>query len=136
MAGSQKPRKKKPPKKKPEVIEPAGKLKAEDLFVRRNTAGELEPITVPVPAFGGKTIKVLPTTIGSIKGLTALDQDAALWPLGEKIRYVTEHVVEPDMSGLTEEEATENLTLWDLDMILIAAVQAGGPQRRQRQGKV
>ena len=93
------------------------------------------PIEVKVPGFDGKTIKVLPTTLGSVKGLTSLDEDAVQWPLAEKLRYVTEHVVDPDMRSLSIDDAMDALTVWDLDMILIAAVQAGGPQRRQYQEK-
>ena len=69
------------------------RLSADDLFVRRNKEGDLMPIEVKVPGFDGKTIKVLPTTLGSVKGLTSLDEDAVQWPLAEKLRYVTEHVV-------------------------------------------
>lgn len=113
-----------------------GRLSADDLFVRRTADGKPIPIEVAVPGFDGKTIKVLPTTVRSVKGLTALDQDSIAWPLEEKIRYVTEHVVDPDMRELSAEEALDTLTVWDLDMILIAAVQAGGPQRRKHQKKV
>tara|TARA_R110000851_G_scaffold62941_11_gene144170 strand:+ start:205 stop:585 length:381 start_codon:yes stop_codon:yes gene_type:complete len=111
------------------------RLSADDLFVRRNKEGDLMPIEVKVPGFDGKTIKVLPTTLGSVKGLTSLDEDAVQWPLAEKLRYVTEHVVDPDMRSLSIDDAMDALTVWDLDMILIAAVQAGGPQRRQYQEK-
>jgi hypothetical protein len=112
-----------------------GRLKASDIFVRRDGDGALIPIEVPVPGLK-KTIMVLPTTIGSIKGFTALNKSAAEWPILEKIRYVTEHVVDPDMSGLTEQDVSQGMTMWDLDMVLIAAVQGGGVQREKRQGKV
>ena len=39
------------------------------------------------------------------------------------------------MRSLSIDDAMDALTVWDLDMILIAAVQAGGPQRRQYQEK-
>ena len=107
-----------------------GRLKAEDIFVRRDADGELEPLEVKVYGMN-KTIMVLPTTIGSIKGFTALDQQAAAWPLEEKIRYVREHVVDPDMGAMDEKEIVDGMTLWDLDMLLIAAVNVGGNQRTQ-----
>ena len=107
-----------------------GRLKAEDIFVRRDTDGALIPLEVKVYGMN-KTIMVLPTTIGSIKGFTCLDEQAAAWPLEEKIRYVREHVVDPDMSAVGEDEITEGMTLWDLDMLLIAAVNVGGNQRGQ-----
>jgi hypothetical protein len=112
-----------------------GRLTAGELFVRRNPDGDLEPLEVPVPSWNGRTIAVLPTTIGSVKGLTALDKDVKEWPLDEKIRYVTEHVVDPDFRGLSQADVEEALTLWDLDMILIAAVTGGGPQRRKHEKK-
>jgi hypothetical protein len=125
----------KPKKSRAKSSQTDGRITADELFVRRDSDGNLEPIVTIVPSWGGRTIAVLPTTIGSVKGLTALDKDVKEWPLGEKIRYVTEHVVEPDFRGLSQEEVEEALTMWDLDMILIAAVTAGGPQRRQNEKK-
>lgn len=109
-------------------------LTADELFVRRDADGNLELIQTKVPGIN-KTIKVLPTTIGSLKGFTAVDKSTTEWPLEEKIRYVQDHVREPDLSGVTDDEIMDNMTMWDLDMILIAAVQAGGPVR-ERGGKV
>ncbi len=109
---------------------PNGRLKAEDIFVRRDGSGALIPLEVKVYGMK-KTIMVLPCTIGSIKGFTCLDQQAATWPIEEKIRYVREHVTDPDMGAVGEDEITESMTLWDLDMMLIAAVNAGGNQRAQ-----
>ena len=124
-------------KRQPAVnrIQPAGPLTAEDLFVRRDNDGKLVPIETPVAGLGDRTIKVLPTTLGSVKGLQNLDKNCMEWPLSEKVRYVRDHVVEPDLSSVTENDIVESLTLWDLDMVLIAAVAAGGAQRSQRQGK-
>jgi hypothetical protein len=107
-----------------------GRLKVEDIFVRRDTDGALVPLEVKVYGMN-KTILVLPTTIGSIKGFTALDQQAAAWPLEEKIRYVREHVVDPDMAAMGDDEIMAGMTLWDLDMLLIASVNVGGNQRTQ-----
>jgi hypothetical protein len=133
---AQRGQKKKPPRKKPPAKDqPPGPLKAEDLFVRRTSEGKLIPITTPVAGLGDRTIKVLPTTLGSVKGITSIDRNGLEWELGEKIQFVRDHVVEPDMSQVTEEDVMENMTLWDLDMVLVAAVQAGGPQRSKRQGK-
>jgi hypothetical protein len=112
-----------------------GRLKAEDIFVRRDADGALQPIEVPVPGLN-KTIMVLPTTVGSIKGYTALDKSAAEWPVAEKIRYVIEHVTDPDMSQLEADDISSGMTMWDLDMVLIAAVQGGGVQRSKRLKKV
>ncbi len=111
-----------------------GRLKAEDIFVRRDPDGGLIPVEAKVHGTG-KTIMVLPTTVGSIKGFTALDKTAAEWPVDEKIRYVQEHVTDPDMSEVTEDEILEGMTMWDLDMMLIAAVQGGGVQRGKDDGK-
>jgi hypothetical protein len=108
-------------------------LTADELFVRRDTDGNLELIEVKVPGTD-RTIKVLPTTIGSLRGFTAIDKSTAEWPVEEKIRYVQDHVREPDLSDITTDEIMDNMTMWDLDMLLIAAVQAGGPTR-ERKGK-
>jgi hypothetical protein len=110
-------------------------LKIEDLFVRRTAEGEIVPISVEVPGLNGKKIKVLPTTIGSVKGLQNLDKDAVTWPIEEKVRYVREHVVDPALSEVTMDEIIDNMTMWDLDMVLVAAIQAGSALRRQQQGK-
>jgi len=107
---------------------PNGRLKAEDIFVRRDPDGHLIPVEAKVPGTK-KTIMVLPTTVGSIKGFTALDKTAAEWPVEEKIQYVQEHVTDPDMSGVTADEILEGMTMWDLDMMLIAAVNGGGVSR-------
>ena len=136
MAGG---KRQKTPKKKPSVKKAPVKVRSltlDDVIVRRTSDGELVPIETPVVGLGDMTIKVLPTTIGSVKAITAIDENCLLWPLNEKIIYVREHVVEPDMSSVTEEDVMENMTLWDLDMVLAAAVLAGGPQRSQRQGKM
>ncbi len=115
--------------------QPNGRLTADDLFVRRNQDGDLIPISVAVPAFGGKAIMILPTTIGSLKGITNPELDCVEWTLEDKVRYVTSHVVDPDLRELTMEDIERDVTLWDLDMLLIAAVQAGGPQRQAKQEK-
>ncbi len=107
---------------------PNGRLKAEDVFVRRDPEGRLIPVEVKVPGTE-KTIMVLPTTVGSIKGFTALDKTAAEWPVEEKIQYVQEHVTDPDMSEVTADEILDGMTMWDLDMMLIAAVNGGGVSR-------
>jgi hypothetical protein len=109
-------------------------LTTDDLFVRRDDDGKLIPLEVPLLGRQDRTIKILPTTIGSVKGLQNLEKQAAEWPLDEKIRYVREHVVEPDLSQVTAEQIMDGLTLWDLDMLLITAVQAGGPNRRAGNG--
>ena len=108
-------------------------LTADELFVRRDAEGNLELIETSVPGIN-RTIKVLPTTIGSLKGFTAIEKSETEWPIEEKIRYVQDHVREPDLSSVTAAEMFDNLTMWDLDMLLIAAVQAGGPTR-ERKGK-
>ena len=105
-----------------------GRLKAEDIFVRRDPDGHLIAVEAKVPGTE-KTIMVLPTTVGSIKGFTAQDKTAAEWPVEEKIQYVQEHVTDPDMSQVTADEILEGMTMWDLDMMLIAAVNGGGVSR-------
>lgn len=109
-------------------------------MVRRDEEGRPEPYEVPVLNLvpDGEempTIKILPTTIGSLKGITDPTKDAVLWPLEEKIDYVQRHVIEPPFAELTEEDILGRMTMWDLDMILIAAVQNGGPMRQKRPGK-
>lgn len=114
---------------------PNGRIKVKDVFVRRNAKGEFIPIEVVVPEMDNKIIKVLPGTIGSFKGLKTLDKLAIFWPIEEKIRYVKEHVVDPDFSNMTEEDMIEGMTLWDLDWLVAAAVEGGGPQRSELQKK-
>lgn len=110
--------------------------KMEHFLVRRDKDGNVEPYEVEVvgTANDPKYIKILPTTIHSMKGLSDPDGDAVKWPLEDKVKYVREHVVEPDFGELTEEFVLENMTLWDLDMLLITAIQNGGPNRRAADG--
>lgn len=110
----------------------AAKLKLEDLKVRRDPDGNLMPIATQVVGLDGE-IEVLPSTVGSLKGLRALDRPTNEWPVDDKIRYVREHVVNPRLCDMTPDEILDNITLWDLDMIVTAAVNAGGPQRRERE---
>lgn len=105
----------------------------DDFIIRRDDEGNLEPIMVPVVGIKGLTIGVLATTIGSLKGMSDPDGDATEWPLEDKVRFVREHVVVPDLSQVSAEDLVESMTLWDLDMLLVTAVHAGGPQRRDHQ---
>ena len=117
---------------------------ADDRFdaftVRRNAKGEVEPYEVSVPNVRPEgeeapTIKILPTTIASLKGLSDPEGDAVKWPIEDKVRYIREHVVEPPFGELEPEEIMSSMTMWDLDMILIAAVQHGGPMRQRNRRK-
>jgi len=105
-------------------------------LVRRDGEGKVVPYEVSVLGVRDKALKImiLPTTVGSLKGLERPDEAAEKWPIEDKIRYVREHVVDPDFSALSIEEFEEQMTAWDLDMLLITAVQHGGPMR-QRKGK-
>lgn len=79
------------------------------------------------------TIEILPTTLGSLKGLSSADDEALKWPVEDKLRYVREHVVNPDFSALSEEELMDMMTVWDLDMLLVTAIQHGGPMRQRKE---
>jgi len=104
-----------------------------DFLVRRDGEGKIVPFEVDVVGLKLR-IAILPTTIGSLKSITQPDKDAIQWPIPDKIAYVREHVVDPDFSLLTEDEMMESLTMWDLDMLLVTAVQNGGPTRRIAEG--
>lgn len=105
-------------------------------LVRRDKDGNVEPYEVQVLGIREEplTIKILPTTLGSLKGLKEPDGDAVKWPVEDKLRYLREHIVEPDFSSMTDEKLMDHMTQWDLDMLIITAVQNGGPMR-QRQEK-
>ncbi len=110
---------------------------ADDLnafLVRRDKEGNVEPFEVEVLGIRDDplTIKILPTTLGSLKGLADPDGDAVKWPVEDKLRYLREHVVEPDFSAVSVEDLMEQMTIWDLDMLLITAVQNGGPMRSRQ----
>ncbi|KKN88034.1 hypothetical protein LCGC14_0251060 [marine sediment metagenome] len=105
-------------------------------LVKRDGEGNVEPYEVKVTGIREENepllIKILPTTVGSLKGLTDPNADVIKWSIEDKIEYVRRHVVEPDFGALTAEELEERMTMWDLDMILISAVQHGGPMRQKR----
>lgn len=106
-------------------------------LVRRNPDGKVEPYEVPVIGIRDKPmfIKILPTTVGSLKGLEKPDAAAETWSIADKIRYVQEHVVEPDFMALSVEEIEDQMTMWDLDALLVTAIQHGGPMRQRKEKK-
>ncbi len=108
-------------------------------LVKRDADGKVEPYEVKVMGIREDKdplyIKILPTTLGSLKGLADPNSDAVKWSIDDKINYVRRHVVEPDFGSMTSDEIEEQMTMWDLDMILISAVQHGGPMRQKGDGK-
>ena len=106
-------------------------------LVKRDEGGKPVPYEVDVLGIREKalTIKILPTTISSLKGLSAPDEDAVQWPVEDKLRYIRDHVVEPDFSAMTNDELMDMMTQWDLDMLLVTAIQNGGPMRSKLGGK-
>lgn len=102
-------------------------------LVRRDEDGKLEPYEVKVLGTQDPplVIEILPTTIRSLKGLKNPDEDVVKWPIEDKIRYVREHVVKPNFGEVSAEDLEKNMTMWDLDMVLVTAVQYGGPARRK-----
>lgn len=108
-------------------------------LVKRDAEGNVKPYEVQVMGIRDQSnplfIDILPTTLGSLKGLKNPNGDAVLWDIEDKINYVRDHVVKPDFSALTVEELEDQMTMWDLDMILITAVQKGGPMRQKGNDK-
>ena len=108
-------------------------------LVRRDAEGNVEPYEVKVTGITDDKaplfIKILPTTLGSLKGLADPNADCIKWSIDDKIEYVRRHVVEPDFGALTATEIELKMTMWDLDMILISAVQNGGPMRQKGDGR-
>lgn len=102
-------------------------------LVRRDADGNVEPYEVDVLSIRDEPMKIsiLPTTLGSLKGLKDPNADCIQWTVEDKIRYVREHIVKPDFSTKTAEELMDQMTIWDLDMLLIAAIQHGGPMRQR-----
>jgi hypothetical protein len=106
-------------------------------LVKRDEDGKPVPYEVDVLGIREKAlkIKILPTTISSLKGLSAPEKDAVQWPVDDKLRYIREHVVEPDFSAMTDDELMDMMTQWDLDMLLVTAIQNGGPMRSKLGGQ-
>lgn len=108
-------------------------LSRDEIFIRRDASGTVEPIIAPVPLLS-RSIKITPLTIGSItpyekEGL--LDMPAIEWPIEAKVRLVREHVRNPDLSDLTVEKATETLDLWTLDQLVTSVAAYSGPLRKR-----
>jgi len=105
-------------------------------LVKRDEEGKPMPYEVEVLGIREKAlrIKILPTTISSLKGLSAPDEDAVRWPVSDKLRYIRDHIVEPDFGALTDDELKNTMTQWDLDMLLVTAIQNGGPMRSKLGG--
>lgn len=105
-------------------------------LVKRDADGNVQPYEVKVMGIREDKepmyIMILPTTLGSLKGMKDPNSDCIKWDIDDKIKYVRDHVVEPDFSKVTAEQLEEQMTMWDLDMILISAVQNGGPMRSQQ----
>lgn len=108
-------------------------------LVKRDAEGNVEPYEVKVAGIrDDKTpllIEILPTTVGSLKGLKDPNGDCVKWDIDDKVDYLRRHVVKPAFGELTAEEIEKRMTMWDLDMVLISAVQNGGPMRSQQEGK-
>ncbi len=108
-------------------------------LVKRDADGNVEPYEVKVTGIGEERdpmyIKILPTTLGSLKGMADPNADCIKWSIDDKIAYVRAHVVEPDFGSVSAEQLEETMTMWDLDMILISAVQNGGPMRSKGDGR-
>ena len=106
-------------------------------LVRRDKDGNVEPYEVEVLGIRDDPlmIKILPTTVGSMKGLKDPNGDAVQWPVDDKLKYVVEHVVKPDFAAMGAERMLDEMTMWDLDMILITAIQNGGPMRQRKAEK-
>jgi hypothetical protein len=119
--------------KKPKASPKPAASSMDDFTVVRGDDGRPEPYLIEVPFPNGpkKFVKILPTTIASVMRLTDASLDCVHWPLDDKIDYVQRHIVEPNFGALTKEEIIETVTLFDLDMLLIGAVQNGGPMRRK-----
>jgi hypothetical protein len=105
-------------------------------LVKRDAEGNVEPYEVKVAGIRDDknplTIEILPTTVGSLKGLKDPNGDCVKWDIDDKIDYLRRHVVKPAFGELTAEELESTMTMWDLDMVLISAVQNGGPMRQKR----
>ncbi len=110
-------------------------------LVNRDAEGNVQPYEVKVMGIREESdplfITILPTTLGSLKGLKDPNADVVKWSIDDKIEYVRRHVVEPDFGSMTAEQLEAQMTMWDLDMILISAVQNGGPMRsvKEKKGK-
>lgn len=106
-------------------------------LIKRDEEGRPMPYEVDVLGIRDKAlkIKILPTTLSSLKGLSVPNEDAVQWPVEDKLMYIRDHVVEPDFSAMTSEELMGVMTQWDLDMILVTAIQNGGPMRSKGGGK-
>ncbi len=104
-------------------------------LVRRDNEGKVQPYEVEVLGIREDPliIEILPTTIGSLKGMSDPNGDAVKWPVEDKLRYLREHVTKPDFGEFTNEELEETMTMWDVDMILITAIHSGGPMRQKKE---
>lgn len=120
---------------------PAGDVQPatlDDFTVRRDEHGRVIPRTVEIPGLA-RTIEVKPITVGGHRivhrirrARVAGDDEAAFRGYVELLR---EHVVSPDLSGLTPEAVLRDWTPYAWDRITAAVLLAGLPRREPELGK-
>lgn len=97
----------------------------DDLVVRRDAAGQLVPLEVETPLHK-KRIRMLPISLGEAQTYESQAIPITEWPPEEKARLILEHIVEPDLSGLTVEDLLAQMPNIVSDDLALALTVYGG----------
>lgn len=101
-----------------------GYVGEDDLLVERDETGDLIPVEKDVPQLGGK-VKVKPMSYGKVRKLFGDEQFDEISP-ETIVQILNEHVVRPDLSGMTEEEIAKSMKPMAPNFLILAVLEASG----------
>lgn len=102
----------------------------DDIKLKRKN-GKLEPLSVVTP-FEGINIEMLPLTYGEKRDYPFADLEVQDFDDELKLKMLREHIVKPDLSGLTMDEMLNEMD-WDtVDDLLVAIALASRSRFRMQ----
>lgn len=97
----------------------------DDLFIERGGDGELLPVRVS-PMGMEEEIEVRPVTYGKIKEFFSPDTDVADIDESVIAELLREHVVDPDLSDITEDDVANRMNPMVPQALLMGVLEASG----------
>jgi hypothetical protein len=102
----------------------------DDLFITRDDEGEIVTLAVETITFGRK-VGIKPMTLGQSMSYPDRAKSVAEFEPEEKARLIREHVVEPDCSGLTDDQIIEGMDPMTVDDLVMTISLYSGPKRKE-----
>jgi hypothetical protein len=101
----------------------------DDLVVRRNAEGKVEPIEATSMMLG-MSLLIRPVLYREVMKMD-LTAEATDWAFEDQVALVANHVVEPDLSGLTVDEVRHEWDPFTFSEIVRTVVLYSGPLRKR-----